>query len=736
MSYLIKHLYEFGEYRLDPHEKILRRGERVVEVTPKVFELLTLLVENHGRLLGKEELMDRLWADTFVEESNLTFHIRQLRKTLGDDAHQPRFVKTVRQHGYRFIAEVRKIAAEAEKAPIAAEAPRESTRTACEPRLFDAEPPASTKEIAGCCEPEPTSSRFFSRAGLVVLLTGALVAAWYARAGTAAPTAPLLAAPFAAEKLSTNGKVAHVALAPDGRHVFYTNGGAGEKQSLWVRQLDDGSSVQLIPPSDDAYYGLQLAPDGKQLYFTRRPRQNGERMGIYRVSVFGGVPQKIVADTEGWISLSPDGRLVSFVRCPYREDEYCSLYTASAADGSGERRLVSRPKPLRIGDNRFAPDGRSIAFASGQSANSATEFGLAEVSLEDGVERSISGEKFFNIKNLAWLPDRSGWLITASRQATKTYRVWQVSAATGAAEPLTKDSESYAALNLDRDATRLVATQTRQDYRLRLLGAGGSAASSRALADAATVSFAPDGKIYFSSLMSGNDEIWSIDQDGSNQRQLTNSRFDESVPLPAPDGKTVFFASNRSGAAHVWRMNADGSSQTQLTQREGGAPLFVSPDGQWVYFRHALSSRLWRVAAAGGNEELVLDRAKSRFAFAPDGTRVAFADRRGEERVLTVVALADGRTLGQYPFAEPKAHFRNLVWMPDGASLAYVAAPGECKDNVLWRQPLDGGAPQQIAVLGNEEMTDFGLAVAPDGKTFAVIQGSWLHDAVLLKGLK
>ncbi len=112
MSLSVKQLYEFGEFRLDIREKILMRGDQPVELTPKVFELLSIMVENPGRLLGKDELMDKIWADSFVEESNLTFNIRQLRKILGDDAHDPKYIKTVRMHGYRFIADVKWISQE------------------------------------------------------------------------------------------------------------------------------------------------------------------------------------------------------------------------------------------------------------------------------------------------------------------------------------------------------------------------------------------------------------------------------------------------------------------------------------------------------------------------------------------------------------------------------------------------------------------------------------------------
>jgi Tol biopolymer transport system component len=79
----------------------------------------------------------------------------------------------------------------------------------------------------------------------------------------------------------------------------------------------------------------------------------------------------------------------------------------------------------------------------------------------------------------------------------------------------------------------------------------------------------------------------------------------------------------------------------------------------------------------------------------------------------------------------------HIVWMPDGKNLAYITANPDLVNKVLWLQPLDQESPQQVRALGDEEITaGYGLAVSPDGKTFAVIQGGWLHDAVLLKGLR
>src|SRR2546422_10306813 len=90
MSAKTGHSYEFENFRLDSSEKILFCDDKPVSLTPKVFDTLQVFVEHAGRLLDKDELMQKIWQDRFVEESNLTFNIKMLRRPLHDAAHQPR----------------------------------------------------------------------------------------------------------------------------------------------------------------------------------------------------------------------------------------------------------------------------------------------------------------------------------------------------------------------------------------------------------------------------------------------------------------------------------------------------------------------------------------------------------------------------------------------------------------------------------------------------------------------
>src|SRR5258706_9911625 len=97
-------LFEFEPYKLNARERVLRRDGKPISLNPKVFDILLVLVENSGRVLTKSELLERVWPDTAVEESNLARHVSTLRKILKADG---RYIETIPWRGYRFTAALR-----------------------------------------------------------------------------------------------------------------------------------------------------------------------------------------------------------------------------------------------------------------------------------------------------------------------------------------------------------------------------------------------------------------------------------------------------------------------------------------------------------------------------------------------------------------------------------------------------------------------------------------------------
>lgn len=105
----IKRFYEFDSFRVDVAERQLWQAGKLVFLTPKVFDMLLVLLENKGETIEKDELIKKVWADTYVEEGSLNRNISTLRKALGDNSTEQKFIKTLPKRGYRFTAQVEEI---------------------------------------------------------------------------------------------------------------------------------------------------------------------------------------------------------------------------------------------------------------------------------------------------------------------------------------------------------------------------------------------------------------------------------------------------------------------------------------------------------------------------------------------------------------------------------------------------------------------------------------------------
>jgi DNA-binding winged helix-turn-helix (wHTH) protein/TolB-like protein/Flp pilus assembly protein TadD len=170
--------YAFGDFVIDPADRTCVRGGVGLPITGKVFDVLLVFVTSPGRLLTKDELMERVWSDEFVEEGNLARNVSTLRKILGDTEKQHRYIATVPGHGYRFVAEVRPVDTDQSMAvePIHVSELRETETEAIQPALAD----------------QPKSRKiFWALAALIVIFT----VAWFGRDRlfTSSPTVKSLA---------------------------------------------------------------------------------------------------------------------------------------------------------------------------------------------------------------------------------------------------------------------------------------------------------------------------------------------------------------------------------------------------------------------------------------------------------------------------------------------------------------------------------------------------------------
>jgi TolB-like protein/DNA-binding winged helix-turn-helix (wHTH) protein len=170
MSLIHDEIYEFGDFCLEVRQRALRRGADLVPLTQKAFEVLLHLVRSQGKLVSRDELMNAVWGDSFVEESNLTQTIFMLRKALGDTKEQP-YILTVQGKGYQFVRPVSEISA-----TVAGLVAEEADSVAA--GLGTAKPGATKTEAAnpGPANTEPPEPRTVMRAGSAVRRLLALAA--------------------------------------------------------------------------------------------------------------------------------------------------------------------------------------------------------------------------------------------------------------------------------------------------------------------------------------------------------------------------------------------------------------------------------------------------------------------------------------------------------------------------------------------------------------------------------
>jgi TolB-like protein/DNA-binding winged helix-turn-helix (wHTH) protein len=176
-----KHFYEFGRFRLDPAERQLRRGAEVVPLTPKALDVLLLLVEQGGHALRKEEFLERVWADSHVEEKNLADKISEVRRALEDDPRAPTFIETVQRHGYRFVAEVKEVEEEGAGEMLVRE--RERARV-----VYEEEDESTARALPSAQLGRPRVRRRVSTVVIFVLAAAGLLAFYAFRRGPATAT--------------------------------------------------------------------------------------------------------------------------------------------------------------------------------------------------------------------------------------------------------------------------------------------------------------------------------------------------------------------------------------------------------------------------------------------------------------------------------------------------------------------------------------------------------------------
>jgi Tol biopolymer transport system component/DNA-binding winged helix-turn-helix (wHTH) protein len=747
--------YRFGSFELDPVRRTLSRGGKAIALKPKVFETLRVLVQNSGRVMDKNELMQQVWPDSVVEEVNLAHNISVIRKALGQRSDENKFIITVPGRGYGFVADVAEIQRNGQL-PSAAVSEYELTRA----RVV-IEEETDERDVANALEtytdatsdgkqgvtPRPLSvsaalilrrrrSGILTASLIVSLLIAGAFLIWRYYSQRTNPDHPA-EIPFAEttiKQLTTKGSVRWAVLSRDGKFYAYTLVERGEaKESLWLGQIDGNNDIQLRPPDDVLYRGLAISSDGKTLYFTvSSPTQS--KKGLFKMPVLGGVAEKLLDDTGERFALSPDGKQVAAFRTNKQTNS--SALVVVNLDGTGTSELLVRPsdKPFSLCAD-WSPDSSLLAVA-------AVSDGVTErreifvVRVADGQLEQLTDLKWIRISNLAWLRDGRGLIIVAQDRSEGLRSLWYVDYPGGNARRLSRDTDDHGAALSISDGNSLLATQIRRESNIWI-------APARDLSAARQVTFSsinglygfngfdwgPDNRLVFTASIDRALAIFSMDVNGSQIRQLTSGGFNDRTPSLTADGRLIVFQSNRSGSNEIWRANADGSDLKRLTSGGGNSSPDPTPDGRWVVYTstHDAKTFVWRIPIDGGDPVRVTDREFSSPRVSPDGRLIACgyradANSRGQ---LALVKIENGVAERLFDVAQSARFEDGIRWTPDGKAVCYKdAAHG------IWRQDISGGLPQLLRGLPAEPRFFYGWS--RDGRFFALTRGRIISDAVLI----
>ena len=726
-------IYEFGHFRLDAAEHVLRRDGEAVAVPPKAFALLLVLVERHGHLLEKEELLKLTWPDTFVEEANLSYNISLLRKALGDGEDGQRFIETVPKRGYRFVGKVREEGNKGVELTLPSQTGADladgiwSSVSRAEPEAVPA--------VSGVAAQAQMVS--FRKKGLtlalavMVILLSVIVGGLYklvAPSQSQPPNSP--AEPRVIPITSRPGYETDAAFSPDGNQVAFVAEG-----DIYLALIGAGVPLQRTATpareSDPVW-----SPDGHYLAFFR----HGEGGGVYLIPTLSGherrlaeaFPQRVPNNLN--LSFSPDGKLIAVVDKGAAEEPF-SIFLILVE--TGEKWRLTLPPGGSIGDYSpaFSPDGSTLAFARKPSLDVSD---IYVVPVTGGEPGRLTHENT-NTFGLTWTSD--GRSIIFSSRGKNGFRphLWRIPAAGGTPERVSIYAQDLHQPAISRQGSRLAYTQAIFEvniWRLGLTESTGKVLVPSELVHSTEIdtspSYSSDGKrIAFTSARTGMPEIWVCDSSGDNQdrltdlsssstgtpcwspddtqiafesspegnkdiylvsagggkpRRLTTEPSEDQCPSWSRDGRWVYFGSNRSGSLQIWKMPSAGGPAVQVT-KEGGFEGFESPDGKFFYYTKGLRiPGIWRVPVEDGAESLVLSHNKAGswryWAVVKQG--IYFATWELGEKAIEFFNFTTGKIIRVATLDKGiQSGYRGLSVSPDGRWLIYASIDQSGSDIML-----------------------------------------------------
>lgn len=739
------HCYQFGEFRLDRRRRTLSRSGERVPVSARNFDLLLYMVENGGRIIEHDELLDKVWAGTFVEQATLKKGISALRQLLAETP-ETEFIKTIPRRGYSFVWPVQ-LAPENGEVLFVRETEQEivveefdefdesmgdtpAPEGIARANIVSASPATLTEARTASAAKKRWPRRLIMIAiGAIAIVMGALGLRYYF---SRTPSPQFNAENVRITRVTNHGRaIVGSAVSPDGNYVVYVTGEA-DGEVLWLRQISANSERKITVPAKGFFWAFGFAPDNSFVYYIFKSAAENTKSGLFKVPFLGGEPLRLQEDVSS-VAASPDGKQLAVVRIA---DNITNLFTVDL-NGENQRKVATFPANYRLWKIVWTPDGSSILCTLRRAEGEKMLFYVSEFSVADGQETVVLPAQERIIYSATWLPDKSGLLLEVREPNADIRQIWQYAPATTTWRRVTNDNQSYPHISLTRDGSTIVSLRQSRLASLSIADVTSPTIkrdefhpANDAIGNFDWLDWFADGRLMYTGLEDHQENVFTVNGDGTNARAITNG--DNGMWLYATvagNGQNVCFISTRSGIRQVWRIDGDGKNLTQMTASKSPVVTarILRDNATVIYFadRDGKINLLWR--SRDGKTEPITGTDTGIWAISPDETLLAASVRDDQSGLyrIEVRSLESGQVLKTFSF-QPSSR---LLFTPDGKSLAYdvlVAGVGQ-----IMIQPLDGREAYVLADFSADAL--FSFAWSRDGKRLAVIRGKQVDDVVMIK---
>ena len=551
------------------------------------------------------------------------------------------------------------------------------------------------------------------------------------------------------KRLTTNGKSTVGAISPDGKSFAYTVK-KDERQSLWLRLVENEEQGREIVPAGEVYYsGITFSPDGKFVYYSTFSTDYKERL-LHRIGVAeNSEPQKILDNVNSGIDFAPDGR--NFVFYSFNtQTRIMTLQTAEIDAESGTvlstKTLGTRKQPdYYSGNPAFSPDGEKIVYAVGQTIGKKVSVSLFVLDIETSAETPLGNKFYSDVMSAAWRKNADEIVISAAEKDDAPMKLLLLKYPSGETVSLTNDLSSYYEISLADKANVMLAAKRQKTSNLWSANLDNSSNAVQITEGAdkrdgmSGVATTASGEIFYVAGGESDMVLTKINADGSNNQIIKTGIAAPRQITVSPDRRFIVFGGTKDGELTLWRYNSETGETSQFINDFAITPAFT-PDGKFiVYSANGPKAKynLHKISIEGGKPILLTTDLSLRPVVSPDGKMIAcyFSGEKTKGVWKIAVLPIEGGAPVQIIETPDTVNLeppptRPLAWSPDNRSIFYVNDKGDVS-NIYKIRIEENAKPEKITNFNSGRIFDFTLSA--DGKRLIFARGSSTSDIVMFK---